>query len=72
MSKTRKREQDGIYRRPDSPFYWASFINASGKRTRQSTSTTNQKEAEQILAKWRVQAREQKHWGAKPERKFED
>ena len=33
MPKKRKsRDQDGVYRRPDSPYWWASFIDESGKR----------------------------------------
>ena len=71
MSKTRRQERDGIYRRPDSPNYWASYIDASGKRTRRSTGASNKEEATALLAKWRVEAREQKHWGAKPAREFE-
>jgi len=72
MSKTRKRENDGVYSRTDSPYWWASYVDASGKRTRRSTGTGNKQEAEAILAKWRVQTREQKHWGGKPERLFEE
>lgn len=72
MSRTRKQDQDGLYQRPDSIYWWASYINASGKRTRRSTGTVNQREAEELLAKWKVEAREQKHWGAKPERSFEE
>ena len=72
MSKTRRRDKDGVYHRPDSPYYWASFIDASGKRARRSTGAESRKEAEAILAKWRVEVREQKHWGAKPERSFEE
>lgn len=31
------RNQDGIYRRPDSPFWWASWTDGSGKAARRST-----------------------------------
>lgn len=38
MSKRKKnRDQDGIFSRPDSPYWWASYIDGSGRTTRRST-----------------------------------
>jgi len=35
--RTTTRDQDGIYRRPDSPFWWASWTDSGGKTPRRST-----------------------------------
>jgi len=57
MPKKRKsRDQDGVYRRPDSPYWWASFIDESGKRVRRSTGQTDRREAIAVLATWRLDA----------------
>jgi len=37
MPKRKRRDQDGVYERPDSPFWWASYIDGSGRATRRST-----------------------------------
>ncbi len=73
MPKKRKsRDQDGLYKRKDSPYWWVSYIDASGKRTRKSAGTTDRKQAEALLAKLRVSAYREKHWDEKPERTFEE
>lgn len=72
----RKRDQDGIFERSDSPYYWASYTDASGQRVRCSTgirkSTAGRREAEALLAKWKLEAHEVKHWNREPSRSFED
>ena len=72
----RKQDLDGIYERPDSPFYWASYIDAGGARVRRSTgiqkSTEQRREAEALLAKWRVEVHRSRHWGEQPSRTFEE
>lgn len=60
----RRNDQDGLYQRPDSNKYWASFIDGRGKRTRRSTGTADRKEAEALLAKWKLEAHQEKHWDA--------
>ncbi len=73
MQKKRKnRGRDGLYRRTDSPYWWASLTDASGRRTRRSTGTTDRREAEAILAKWRVEAHREKHWDEQPSRTFDE
>ena len=72
MQKRKRRDQDGLYRRPDSPYWWASYIDASGKRVRRSTGATDRREAEALLAKWRVEAHRARHWDEQPPRTFED
>lgn len=68
----RKRDKDGIYRRKDSPYWWASYIDASGRRARRSTGATEKREAEAILGKWRVEAHRQYQWDEQPERTFDE
>jgi len=73
MPKRRKqRDQDGVYRRPDSPFWWASHVDASGERVRCSARTKDRKEAEALLAKWRLEAHRIQLWGEQPTRTFEE
>lgn len=63
MSKSRKTKADGVYRRDDSRYWWASYTDADGKRTRRSTGTKKRKEAEAILAKWKLETFQDKQWG---------
>lgn len=70
--KRKTRDQDGLYRRTDSPYWWASYTDASGRRTRQSTGTADRHEAEAILSKWRLDAHRAKHWGEQPTRTFDE
>jgi integrase len=59
------------YRRKDSPIWWASFTDASGKRIRCSTGTTDNKEAKVIEAQFKMEAFQQAKWGIKPSHTFE-
>jgi integrase len=68
----RKKDRDGLYQRGDSPFWWASLIDTSGKRTRRSTGTADRREAEQILARWRLDTRREVVWGEQPSRTFDE
>ncbi len=60
------------YRRKDSPVWWATYTDASGKRVRRSTGTENRKEAEALEAKWKLEAFRQQHWDELPERLFDE
>lgn len=71
-TKRKNRDQDGVYRRPDSPFWWASYIDARGKRTRRSTGTQERKEAETLLAKWRLETHKETQWGELPAHSFDE
>ncbi|TQF00217.1 MAG: site-specific integrase [Spiribacter salinus] len=70
--KRKTRDQDGLYRRKDSPKWWASYTDASGKRTRRSTGTTDRREAEALLSKWRLETHREKQWGEQPSRTFDE
>lgn len=68
----RNRDKDGIYRRKDSPYWWASYTDAGGRRTRRSTGTADRREAEALLSKWRVEAHRAQHWDEQPSRTFDE
>lgn len=68
----RKRDNDGLYRRGDSPYWWASYTDPGGKRTRRSTGTADRREAEALLAKWRVETHRRVHWDEQPSRTFDE
>jgi integrase len=73
MPKKRKStDQDGLYRRTDSPYWWASYTDASGSRTRRSTGTCDRKEADALLAKWRLETHRERQWGEQPSRTFDE
>lgn len=68
----RTTARSGLYRRPDSPLWWASYTNSSGKRTRRSTGTTDRKEAAALLAKWTLEVRDERHWNKQPTRNYDE
>ncbi len=68
----RRKDQDGLYQRGDSPFWWASYTDAGGARTRRSTETADRKEAEALLAKWKLAAHQEKHWDAPQRHTFDE
>jgi len=51
MPRRRKRDQDGIFARPDSPFWWASFTDRRGRATRRSTGVRRDQDPGQLKAK---------------------
>ena len=59
-------------KRKDSPIYRVSYTDASGTRVRRSTGTTNYKEAKELEAKWRLEARQERMWGTQPSRTFDE
>lgn len=71
MPKRKHQGKDGLFQRPDSPYFWASFVDSSGSRIRRSTGTSDRQEAEAVLAKWRLEVHEEKQWGKEPSRSFE-
>jgi len=67
----KRTDKDGLYRRQDSPLWWASYTDAGSKRVRRSTGTTDRKEAEALLAKWRLGEHQIRQWDAPPPVTFE-
>lgn len=68
----RKADADGLYKRADSPYWWASYTDSSGKRTRRSTGVSGRKEAEAILSKWKLATHQERTWGVAPSRTLEE
>ena len=64
--------ETGIYRRPDSKFWWTSATLQNGKRLRQSAGTENREDAEALLAKLTLDAYREAHFGFKPERSWQE
>lgn len=60
------------YQREDSPVWWVSYTDPSGKRIRRSTGTTDRREAEALEAKWKLEAHQSRHWDKQPSRTFDD
>ncbi len=60
------------YKRKDSRFWWVDLTDASGKRVRRSTGTTDRKEAEGLEAKWKLETFRQQQWDEQPSRTFDE
>lgn len=72
MPKRNNQDRDGLYQRKDSPYWWASFVDTRGRRTRQSTGTADRREAEALLAKWRLQSHRARQWDEQPDKTFDE
>lgn len=64
--------ETGIYRRPDSRFWWIATTLPNGKRLRQSAGTETREDAEALLAKLTLEAYRERHFGFKPERSWQE
>jgi len=51
MPRKRKRDQDGVFGRPDSPYWWASFTDSRGRAARRSTGVRRDQDPDQVKAK---------------------
>lgn len=63
---------EGIYRRPDSSFWWINATLPNGQRVRQSAGTENREDAEALLAKLKLDAYRGHHFGIKPQRAWQE
>lgn len=61
-----------LYKREGSPYWWAKYTDATGKRARRSTGTTDKREAEALEGKWKVEAHQAKYWDVEPSRTFDE
>ena len=64
--------ETGIYRRPDSSFWWIDATLPNGQRIRQSAGTENREDAEALLAKLKLDAYRGHHFGIKPQRSWQE
>ncbi len=63
---------EGLYRRPDSGFWWINATLPNGKRVRQSAGTEIKGDAEAYLAKLKLEAYRETHFGIKPQRSWQE
>lgn len=63
---------EGVYRRPDSRFWWIAATLPNGQRIRQSAGTDNREDAEALLAKLKLDAYRGHHFGIKPQRSWKE
>ncbi|HEX5806627.1 MAG TPA: tyrosine-type recombinase/integrase [Macromonas sp.] len=63
---------EGLYRRPDSGYWWINTTLPNGKRIRQSTGIEDRFEAEALLAKIKLDAYREHHFGIKPQRTWQE
>ena len=64
--------ETGVYRRPNSGFWWIAATLSNGKRIRQSSGTESREEAEALLAKLKLDAYRELHFGIKPQRSWQE
>jgi integrase len=63
---------EGIFRRPDSRYWWINATLPNGKRIRQSAGTEDRADAEELLAKLKLDAYREAHFGIKPKRSWQE
>lgn len=59
------------YRQPGSPNWYISFTGADGRRVRESSGSTSREEAKALEGRKRAEVHQEKRWGEKPPRTFE-
>lgn len=64
--------EKGIYRRPDSRFWWIDAVLPNGERIRQSARTDRREEAEALLAKLKLDTFREAHLGIKRKRLWQE
>jgi integrase len=64
--------ETGVYRRPDSRFWWICATLPNGEAIRQSARTENRSEAEALLAKIRHDSYLEVYLGVKPKRSWQE
>ncbi len=64
-------QQAGIYRRPDTRYWWIDAVLPNGQRIRGSTKTEDRQQAEAYLAKLRHEAFQAAFLGIKPKRMWQ-
>jgi len=70
MPEQRRADRDGLYIRVNSPYYWASYTDGSGRRVRRSTGIRRSREgrraAQALLAEWRLESAQERRRAADP------
>lgn len=65
-------QEAGIYRRPNSRYWWIDAVLPNGQRIRGSTKTEDRQQAEAYLAKLRHEAFQAAFLGVKPKRTWQE
>ncbi len=60
-----------LFKRAGSPCWYVRFRDASGRRVKRTTGTTDRREAEELEGKWRLESRQQRLWGIQPRFTFD-
>jgi integrase len=66
------KQTQGLFKKPNSRYWYADFTDAGGERVKRSTRTVDRKEAEALLAKWKLQVHRQVMWDEEPPRMYDD
>ena len=61
-----------LFKRAGSAFWYVDYRDAGGNRVKRSSGTTDRQEAEELEAKWRLEARQQRLWGIQPSYTFDE
>ena len=61
-----------LFKRAGSAFWYVDYRDASGNRVKRSSGTTDRQEAEELAAKWRLEARQERLWGIQPSHTFDE
>lgn len=61
-----------LFKRAGSPYWYVGLRDGSGNRVKRTTGTTSRQEAEELAAKWKLEARQQRLWGTQPSRTFDE
>jgi integrase len=64
--------ETGIYRRPNSRFWWIDTVLPNGKRLRGSSRTEDRSQAEAYIAKLRHEAFQETYLSVKPKRSWQE
>src|SRR5262245_5990752 len=64
--------ETGIYRRPDSRFWWIDVVLPNGQRVRQSCGTEDRRQAEAFVARLKSEAYRAEYLGLKPRRTWQE
>ena len=66
------KQTQGLFKKPNSRFWYVDYTDASGQRVKRSTRTVDRKAAEGLLAKWKLEAHRQVMWDEEPPRLYDD
>ena len=61
-----------LFKRAGSPFWYVRYRDASGNRVKCSSGTTDRKEADELEAKWKLEARQRRLWGTQPSYTYDE